>query len=278
MTGECSPPAELSRRRLRAGADGHLRAAHDQVSRRQRLQPGRRRSSSRRDRGIRNRSVRLRRPATALPGRRGGPGGSVHARGPPVDRQHGARTFRVQPGWHAGRLPPRRAGRRLRRRRYGCAGQRRHRRGDPAGPAGRPATRPRGLVRSVGHRLRFDGSRPPWLRSRGSGHRGQHRRLAPGLPPAGGYLGQVRQRGDRRGIRPRRRGGDALRQGRLHCLGGVRILRSQAGRVARLFIGDDPGRPGLHVGADRRADAPAAPPPRRPPCPRPRPPPCPRPR
>ena len=123
----------------------------------------------------------------------------------------------------------------------------------PAMPAGH-AIRPRSLVRAIGLSLRFDGTRTPRLRSRWSGHRGQHRRFAPGLPPGGGYLGKVWQRGNQRGIHPRRLGGDALRQGQLHCLGGIRIHRSQAGRVARLFIGDYPGCPDIHVGTVRCAD------------------------
>lgn len=40
-----------------------------------------------------------------------------------------------------------------------------------------------------------------------------------------------------------------LRQGRLHRPGGVRIHRSQAGRVTRLFIDGYPGCPDIHVGA-----------------------------
>ena len=171
-----------------------------------------------------------------------------------VTSNTGPGRFVSKPGRHAGRFPAVRASRCLRRRRHGCPGQRRHRRGDPAGDAGRDAIRPGSLVRAIRHSVRFDGTRTSWLRSRWSGHRGQRSRFARGLPPAGGYLGQVRQRGNQPGIHPRRQGGDALRQGRLHFLGGVRIHRSQAGRVARLFIGDYPGCPDVHVGACCCAD------------------------
>lgn len=44
-------------------------------------------------------------------------------------------------------------------------------------------------------------------------------------------------------------GGDALRQGQLWYQRDIRIHRSQACRVARLFLDEDPGCAGIHVGA-----------------------------